>query len=133
MLILSKRKKTNAAHDIAEYKNFRVLRIASVSISGIVLCGVGVVLYFMYLTIFNTISQVHSIILLSHEYGSHIIDFPLYDQVKKGWGEKSQGIEGTPLPKNIFSGSVLPTSSTPSLLAPKPNAESPVTGINRSL
>lgn len=133
MQLINRKKKTNAAHDIAEYENFRVLRAASFGIGGVIFIGISIVLYFMYLNIFDTISRVHSIILLSNEYGSDIIDFPLHEQVKKGWDEKSGGSGLAPLPRNIFSGRVSPTPTPTSPTAPGPSRGTPSSGVNRSL
>lgn len=132
MQLISKKKKTNSAHDTAEYSQFRVLRVVSLGIGGILAFGAFVVLYFMYLNIFDTISKVHSIILLSNDYGSDIIDFPLYEEVKKGWNEKNTDYVGVPLPRNIFSGSVAPIQ----VPGPSPsNSATPIPGtsVNRSL
>lgn len=133
MQLINSKKKTNSAHDMGEYENFRILRAASLGIVGIIFVGVSIVLYFMYINIFNTIAQVHSIILLSNEYGSDVIDFPLYEQVKKGWDEKSGTARLAPLPRNIFSGSVSPTSNAPSPSVPTGAPQAPSSGVNRSL
>lgn len=120
----------NAAHDVAEYSQFRALRAVSVGVGGMLAIGAVVVLYFMYLNIFDTISKVHSIFLLSNDYGSDIIDFPLYEEVGKGWSEKREVNPGTPLPRNIFSGSVaIPLIQAP----PKPTSVTPGPEVNRSL
>lgn len=138
MQLISKKQKTNSAHDVSEYHHFRILRAVSLGIGGLLIVGVGIVLYFMYLNIFDTINRVHSIILLSNEYGGDVIDFPLYEQTKKNWDSKIEAQSQAPLPRNIFSGSVATTtpaiqpSQTPVQTVPKPvvpNSQS----VNQSL
>lgn len=134
---LTKHKHIQSAHDMSEYHHFRILRAVSLGIAGTLIVGVGIVVYFMYLNIFDTINRVHSIILLSNEYGNDVIDFPLYEQVKKNWESKVLPVDGTSLPRNIFSGSV--ATSTPALQqaqqAPVPatRTQTPSQTINQSL
>lgn len=130
MQLTHKHNKTNAAHDISEFENFRILRILSLGIGGVLILGMSIVLYFIYLNIFDTINRVHSIILLSNEYGTDIIELPLYEQVKKQWQAKNAPVSELLLPRNIFSGSVNQIPSQPSL---KPGGVTPGGTASRSL
>lgn len=92
-----------------EYTRFRLLRLISISIIGLMVAAVFISIYFVYQNIFSTINQAHSILLFSDEAGTELIDLTAYNKVKSAWDKKHAPDKGQPS-RDIFGSVVAPVT-----------------------
>lgn len=109
-----------------EFVHFHRLRAVTIGVAGLLAVGFLLSGYFVYQNIFETIARVHSIMLLTNEYGTEIIDFPAFSRTKEAWDKKQAGATLS-VPRDPFYSAVL---SAPAI--PKP-ATPATPGANRSL
>lgn len=127
-MLLSNNKQQVLESD-SDFSQFHQLRVVTIGVIGILLTIFLVASYFLYQRIFSTINEVHSILLLTNEYGTEIIDFPAYERVKSAWDTKHASSDLV-IPRDPFAGAL--TAPVPSGAAtPKPT--NPTPGVSRSL
>lgn len=109
MLVFNQKKK----YELPEYQQFSKLRLISMIISGIILIGFIVGMYFIYVNIYQTIGQIQSVMLTQSELNTQIIDFERLEIVQKTWNEKHQ-LELPALARDPFNSLPIKPTSTPS-------------------